>query len=102
MSEVCEAFGCPPDVAERQNYGLVSAILDYRAAMRAREVFNQPNKRQAFDQLRANPRLLEILALMRRAQAGQSLDGVSGLAREGEDVARSYRSAQDEADGDAE
>ena len=32
ISTICEAFGCLPDEAERQNWSLVKSILEYRSA----------------------------------------------------------------------
>ena len=88
----------------RQDYALVTAVLDYRAAVRARALFEAPERKAAFEQLRAQPRLLEMLALMRRAQSGRPLDGTTpnDLAREGVQVADSYRSVEDEDSGDAQ
>lgn len=36
---MCEAFGCTPDVAERQDWHIVSSILRYRAARAAHQAF---------------------------------------------------------------
>jgi hypothetical protein len=36
---VCEAFGCTPDVAERQDWHVVNSILRYRAAKAAHHAF---------------------------------------------------------------
>ncbi len=78
-------------MALRQDVTLVTAILDYRTAQRAKELFNSPDKKAAFEQLSANPRLLEMLAMMSRAQRGQPLEGPQ-LDREGMVVASQYRS----------
>ena len=37
---VCEAFHCTPDVAERQDYQLVTAILDVRLLEAAKQQHN--------------------------------------------------------------
>ena len=38
LSVVCEEFHCPPDVALRQPWGLVKAVLDYRAMSSAKDL----------------------------------------------------------------
>lgn len=38
---VCEAFNCPPDVAKRQDWADVRAILDYRIAAAAKDQHNR-------------------------------------------------------------
>ena len=40
VSIVCEAFGCPPDVALRQDWRLVKGILEYRLAESAKRQHN--------------------------------------------------------------
>ena len=37
---VCEAFNCTPDVALKQDWGLVCHILEYRMAQSAKAQFN--------------------------------------------------------------
>lgn len=87
---MCEAFGCTPDVAAAQDMTLVMAVLNYRAAVQARDVFNGPDKAKAFDQLKRQPHLMEVLAKMQRAQEGRPLSGGS-LAEEGMAVADAHR-----------
>ena len=41
ISIVCEAFGCTPDVAMRQDLALVRRILDYRMIESAKGQHNQ-------------------------------------------------------------
>lgn len=99
---VCEAFGCTPLEAKEQDWHEVQAILDYRAAERARDLFNSPNKSQAFDELKANPYLTELLSRMHRAQVGAAPQGDAEEAqREGLQIAAALRSDDDDgADGD--
>ena len=68
LSEVCEAFGCLPDEAERQDQALVRAILDYRNAKHAIELFNQGDR--GAQALQKHPQLLALLVEMHRAQGG--------------------------------
>lgn len=91
MSAVCEAFACTPAEALAQDWGLVQAILDYRAALAARDAFNHKDKAQGFEVLTRNPRLLEVLAMMSRAQRGESLTRNLDARREGAAVAAEYR-----------
>lgn len=96
---MCEAFGCTPDAALRQDAMLVEEIIEYRAARTARDLFNAPNKRWGFDQLAAHPALIELLARMRRAQAGAPLDVADEtLWEEGMQVATGSRATPDEPD----
>lgn len=44
MSEICEAFHCPPDVALRQDYALVMTILEQREFMDAKRALGQAQK----------------------------------------------------------
>lgn len=37
MSVICEAFGCSPSEALRQDWALVRAVLDYRAMEAAKD-----------------------------------------------------------------
>jgi hypothetical protein len=96
VSEVCEAFGCTPDEALRQDWGLVTAIFDYRAANQAVKSFND---KDGFTVLERNPQLIEVLARMARAQRGEPLDA-PGAADEGKAIAQRYMAEQGEADGD--
>ncbi len=51
----------------------MNSILDYRAAIQAKDTFNKPDKRRAFEDLKDHPYLLRILTQMQRAQSGDSL-----------------------------
>lgn len=97
---ICEAFDCTPLEAEKQDPRIVDAVLDYRASVQAKEIFNGPNKQEAFKTLKQNPYLMQVLAKMARAQRGLPLDGVSRKAMETEalDVAETYRNAEEEAE----
>jgi hypothetical protein len=70
VSVVCEAFGIAPLEAERQDWGLVKAILDYRNAKWAVESFNDLEHGQAI--MQRNPHLMELLRDMVRAQLGSA------------------------------
>ncbi len=96
LSAVCEAFGCPPDVAARQDPALVRAVLDYRNAHTARDLYDAPDKARAFATLARNPELSLLLARMRRAQEGADLSLASEA--EGMAVAAEYRDASEEGD----
>lgn len=103
MSAVCEAFGCPPSVAEEQDLTTVQAVLDYRMARAARDTFNQPDRARAFEALQANPELLRMLSMMHRAQSGLPLEG-SDMEDEGLAVAGAHRTGsrdEEDEDGDA-
>jgi hypothetical protein len=41
LSIVCDAFGCTPDVARRQDWDDVKSILDYRLAVAAKDQHNR-------------------------------------------------------------
>lgn len=90
MSVVCAEFGCTPTEALGQPWSLVEAVLDYRTAERAKELFNAKDKKVAFEELSAKPYLLEVLAMMTRAQRGMPLEGPH-LRREGLAVAEANR-----------
>ena len=70
ISNICEAFGCTPAEAERQDARLVDEIITYRnarvalAAMDAKDV-------AVFEQ---HPNLLTLLSKMTRAQLGMPMD----------------------------
>lgn len=100
MSVVCEEFGCTPDIAMRQDLVVVRRILDYRAAMMAKEKFNDKDKGAAFDFFHAHPRLLEVLTLMSRAQRGLPLH-VGDAAKEGASIAQAHIGEIDEEIEDA-
>lgn len=68
VSEICEAFGCPPDVAERQDPRLVRAVIDYRNAKQAIAWFNDGERGQ--EQLAKYPELGTLLLELVRAQGG--------------------------------
>lgn len=73
------------------------AILDYRAAVAARDAFNAKDKKRAFETLSENPQLLEMLSKMHRAQIGLPLNVPDKQARqEGTRVAEAHRAAEDE------
>lgn len=67
-----------PDAAERQDMELLESIAEYRAAGRAMDSMNSPNKADGFRQLAAHPSLGAILLKMRRALDGLPLDGNRG------------------------
>ena len=65
VSVICEAFGCTPAEALRQDWPLVEAVLDYRAAERAAALLAS----EGGDELLAQqPALQRLLLDMRRAQ----------------------------------
>ena len=90
MSAVCESFHCTPEEANRQDWPTVRAVLDYRAAEMAVELFNSKDKAAAFDALRSNPQLTEVLAKMTRAQQGVALEG-GDAQRDAMATAEAYR-----------
>lgn len=96
ISVICEAFHISPAEAERQEWPLVEAVLDYRSAEQAKDIFNGKDKKLAFDLLTKNPHLLRILSRMNRAQRGLPLDGGHNIAKEGIDVAAAHRGVKDE------
>ena len=61
-----------PDEAERQDWQKVRAILDYRNAKAAVEMFN--DAKNGAGQLAKHPELMQLLLEMHRAQLG---DGVT-------------------------
>ena len=66
VSVICEAFGCTPAEALRQNWPLVRDILDYRAAERAAELLASEGGDEVLAQ---QPALQRLLLDMRRAQS---------------------------------
>ena len=74
MSVVCEAFGCVPDVAERQSRQLVTAIIDYRNARYAIELMN--GGADGAQKLGQHRELMDLLLEMKRAQLGPSIRDV--------------------------
>lgn len=70
MSDVCELFGGYPGPggAEQQDYRLVIAISDYRAAREAVRLFNEGRK--GMEHLNANQPLLDLLVELARIQTG--------------------------------
>jgi hypothetical protein len=60
------AFGCTPDVAERQDLTLVIGVLNYRSAKHAIELMGQGSR--GFDELTKHPELGGLLMRMLRAQ----------------------------------
>lgn len=85
LSEICESFGCTPDVAERQDWQKVKSILDYRAAKAAVSLFN--GGKQGLEALLKQPHLQELLLEMHRAQSGidVTMDQVLETARDDSD-----------------
>lgn len=88
------------------DYQMVTAVLDYRSAERAKEAFNRQDKEQGFEELQDNPHLLNVLAWMRRAQDGRDLDTgklhatdeVGDLTKEGLAIADEYRETTEDAE----
>ena len=62
---ICEAFGCTPAEALRQDWRLVEAVLDYRAAERAAALLASDGGDELLAQ---QPALQRLLLDMRRAQ----------------------------------
>ena len=69
---ICEAFGCTPAEALRQDWPLVRDILDYRAAEQAAALLASEG---GDDLLARQPALQRLLLDMRRAQ-NQATRGV--------------------------
>lgn len=63
---VCQAFGCPPDVAERQDWPTVIGILEARAAKEALRLFN--GGKRGLAELGKRPDLQRLMLAMVRAQ----------------------------------
>ena len=59
VSTVCEAFNCTPDVALKQDFKLVRAILDYRMAESSKRVFNSDASKMSPEQVRMWKKLKE-------------------------------------------
>ena len=62
---ICEAFGCTPAEALQQDWRLVEAVLDYRAAGQAAELLANEGGAELLAQ---QPALQRLLLDMRRAQ----------------------------------
>ena len=62
---ICQAFGCTPAEALQQDWPLVEAVLDYRAAERAAALLASEG---GDEQLAQQPALQRLLLDMRRAQ----------------------------------
>jgi hypothetical protein len=77
----------------RQNLALVTAILDYRAAVMARDALNDP--KEGFKMFEAHPQLLTMIARMGRAQRGQPLDA-PGMEHEGMKMAKAQAGEAEE------
>ena len=75
MAEVCAAFGCSPDVAERQPWWLTRAVLDYRNAREAVRLFGAGDEGRK--QLMEQRHLTDLLLEMSRAQ-GAPIDLEAG------------------------
>ena len=103
ISVVCESFGIGPVEAMRnleRDEMLVHAVLDYRSAERAKELFDakgKDEKAQAFKAFEDNPGLLRILSKMARAQRGQPIETANAkeMEREGRAIAEAYGSGDD-------
>lgn len=78
LSQVCEAFHCLPDEAERQDWGTVQRVLEYRAFEGAVTVFRRGKAGIATFQ--QHPELLDLIVALRKAQLGE-LPGVDLSAR---------------------
>lgn len=75
ISELCSTFGCPPDVAERQDWPLARDIIDYRNAQAAVRLFNGSREDRA--RLGETPALMAILLEMQQAQGAlASMDDI--------------------------
>ena len=62
---ICEAFGCTPAEALKQDWPLVEAVLDYRAAERAAALLAGEN---GAERLAQHPALQRLLLDMCSAQ----------------------------------
>lgn len=92
-------FGCLPSELEGEDWDQLHQILEYRAADRAIELMQSPDKGRAMDAFAENPHLAEAIVLMKRAQAGLPLTGVGvDLTREAGQVTQGLQQAaqQDE------
>lgn len=96
LSEICEAFGCTPDVAADQDYEEVMAILDYRNARTALTLFRMKDRKAAFERLAAEPELSKLIGRMQRAQLDQGPADDDTLAAEGEAAIRKHVGAEEE------
>lgn len=77
------------------------AILDYRTAVAAKDTFEAKDRKRAFDMLNENPRLLEMLSKMHRAQMGLPLTVPDRRARqEGMEIAEAHRKTEEEGEGE--
>ena len=65
VSVICEALGCTPAEALQQDWPLVEAVLDYRAAERAAALLASEDGAEL---LAKQPALQRLLLDMRRAQ----------------------------------
>jgi hypothetical protein len=68
VAEVCAAFGCTPSQALREEWTLVSRVLEYRNAREALRLFNGGPTGLA--QLQQQPQLVALLLAMTRAANG--------------------------------
>jgi len=76
---ICAAFDCPPDVAERQDWPKVEAILEYRTAEAAVALVNQGG--EALKALGANPAMGNLLVELHAAQDLELVDYVERVRR---------------------
>lgn len=104
---MCEAFGCTPSEALKQDAALVEQILEYRTARRAVELFESDDHKAAVKVFQKYPELLETLGLMRRAQEpgatwrDLTVDAAQ-LRADGEATARAERARRRQSDDEDE
>ena len=78
------------------DWPLVQAVLEYRLAARGKEIWEGPTK-EIGERLKKEPGAMEMLAKMRRAQAGLPLDASSeDLRAEGLVVAQTQAPGPDD------
>lgn len=99
VSAVCQEFTIAPDVAIRQDWPMVQAVMEYRRASEAMALVRAPaaERDRAFRVLTESPGMLELLAKLHRAQTGQPLEG-GDLVGEGAAVAELHAPAATEDD----
>lgn len=75
ISEICEAFGCTPDVAEQQDEGAVRAIMDYRALKTAKAQHNQKDTTMSPELI---PLWMEVIKMIPDSQGGSGPEDSDG------------------------
>lgn len=75
---ICREFGCPPDVAQRQDWPTVLAVLEFRALEQAIDLMGQ---RGGMAELEKRPELVALLLETHRAQFGTATT-LADLARD--------------------